>query len=315
MRVRPLATLSVVAVALLALAGCSSAGSPSASGSADPAASAAASLCDSVAASGAASDAVSVTGDVGSAPTVTFTAPLDVTGVQATTVVKGTGPAVADGDYVTIGYAGYDPATGKSLADYKSDDPPAPMVANSILGSAFGCGTVGSRAVITVPAANSNPAAVYVIDLLSSTPAAQWCQPQAPASGAPMPTVTWDDKGVPTVTVPSGQTPPTSVTEQVLTEGDGDTVQAGDSVTLNYHGIKWSDGTVFDSSWTRGQPATFTTSQVVAGFGNALVGQKVGSQLVVVIPPECGYGTATTSNGLGGQTLVFVISLQSTARG
>lgn len=313
MRVRPLATLSVVAVALLALVGCSSAATPSATSSAS--ASAAASLCDGAAAPGSASDAVTVTGDVGQAPTVSFTSPLEIAGVQATTIVKGTGQTVSDGDYVTLGYAGYDPATGKALGSYTLSGAPAPIVANSVPGLAFGCAPVGTRAVITVPAANSSAAAVYVIDLLSAVPAGQWCQPQTPAAGAPLPTVTWNADGSPAVTVPSAEAAPTSVTEQVLTEGDGEAVQAGDSVTLDYTGVKWSDGSVFDSSWTRGQAATFMTTQVVAGFGNALVGQKAGSKLLVVIPPECGYGAAATSNGLGGQTLVFVISIKSTARG
>jgi peptidylprolyl isomerase len=58
------------------------------------------------------------------------------------------------------------------------------------------------------------------------------------------------------------------------------------------------------------------TDQVVEGFGAALVGQKVGTRLVVTIPPEYAYGekgAGSDSSGLAGQTLVFVIDIQKTA--
>ena len=64
----------------------------------------------------------------------------------------------------------------------------------------------------------------------------------------------------------------------------------GDTVLVHYTGVKWSDGTVFDSSWERGAPASFATTGVVEGFKQALEGQTVGSQVLVVIPPEFGYG-------------------------
>ena len=64
---------------------------------------------------------------------------------------------------------------------------------------------------------------------------------------------------------------------------------------MHYTGVKWSDGTVFDSSWEAGAPATFATTGVVEGFKQALEGQTVGSQVLVVIPPAFGYGAAETT--------------------
>ena len=314
MRVRPLAALSVAVAAVLALSGC--AGSPDTE--ATTATPAALDLCADVAPSGDASDAIQVSGEVGVEPTVSFTTPIEVEEMQRTVVVEGTGDTVAEGDYVTYAVAAYDAQTGELLesAGFSGSElAPAPIVAGSVLGAAFGCAPVGTR-VAAVTAANASAAsAVYVIDLLAAVPADEYvapvdetCQPVAPADGAAFPSVTWKDDE-PTVTVPAAD-PPTEVTLQVLSEGDGEVVEAGDSVTVDYQGVKWSDGTIFDSSWERGSPATFVTTGVVAGFGNALIGQKVGSQLLVAIPPACGYGGS--AHELAQETLVFVITIEGT---
>ena len=87
-------------------------------------------------------------------------------------------------------------------------------------------------------------------------------------------------------------------------------VADGDDVTVNYQGLNWDTKEIFDDSWAKGSPANFNTAQVVPGFSQALVGQSVGSQVLVVIPPALGYGEAGSSgNALAGQTLVFVIDI------
>ncbi|MCX6396810.1 MAG: FKBP-type peptidyl-prolyl cis-trans isomerase [Propionibacteriales bacterium] len=111
----------------------------------------------------------------------------------------------------------------------------------------------------------------------------------------------------------SGAKAPTELVLKVLKEGTGAVVQSGDSVTVDYQGTNWTNGEVFDQSYGK-QPATFTTDGVVPGFGAALVGQKVGAQVVVGIPPEFGYGAAgQPSAGIAGtDTLVFVIEIKAT---
>lgn len=67
----------------------------------------------------------------------------------------------------------------------------------------------------------------------------------------------------------------------------------------------------FDSSWSRGGPATFSLSQVVKGWTNGLAGQTVGSQVLLVVPPSEGYGD-TAQNGIpANSTLVFVVDILS----
>ena len=96
--------------------------------------------------------------------------------------------------------------------------------------------------------------------------------------------------------------------------GDGDTAQAGQYVTVHYTGVTWADGTTpFDSSWSRGTPAEFSVDNVVDGFKQALVGQKVGSQILAVIPPALGYKDKAAGSIPANSTLVFVIDILGTS--
>ncbi|MBT2384732.1 FKBP-type peptidyl-prolyl cis-trans isomerase [Streptomyces sp. ISL-11] len=107
--------------------------------------------------------------------------------------------------------------------------------------------------------------------------------------------------------------PPKDLKVKVLKEGDGATLKKGDALTANYLGQLW-DGKVFDNSWDRGQPATFEigTGKVVKGWDEGLVGQKLGSRVELVIPPDKGYGDQGQGQTIPPKsTLVFVVDLKS----
>ncbi len=106
-------------------------------------------------------------------------------------------------------------------------------------------------------------------------------------------------------------TTPTGLQYEVLTQGEGAKPGAGDSVTVHYTG-KLIDGTVFDSSEERGEPATFGVTQVIPGWVEALQMMNEGSKWRLYIPSELAYGP----NGAGGvigpnQTLIFDVTLIS----
>ena len=84
---------------------------------------------------------------------------------------------------------------------------------------------------------------------------------------------------------------------QVTTQGDGATPTAADTVTVHYTG-RLLDGTVFDSSVARGQPATFPVSGVIPGWTEALQLMQVGSTWEVWIPQELGYGARGAGNDI-----------------
>lgn len=96
---------------------------------------------------------------------------------------------------------------------------------------------------------------------------------------------------------------------EILEEGEGATPGAGDRVTVHYTG-KLIDGTVFDSSVERGEPATFGVTQVIPGWVEALQMMKTGAKWRLFIPSELAYGP----NGAGGvigpnSTLIFDVEL------
>jgi peptidylprolyl isomerase len=121
----------------------------------------------------------------------------------------------------------------------------------------------------------------------------------------------------PTVTFPASQ-PPKQLVEQTLVAGTGTPVAAGDTVVTNYVGEIWptkpgSAPKVFDSSFARGAPTGFVigTGAVIPGFDKTLVGKRIGTRMLLSIPPADGYGSSGNSQaGISGtDTLVFVVDL------
>jgi hypothetical protein len=315
-RTRSLALLSAAALSALLLAGCTAA--PSASDpSSSPSASAAADLCGAIVKSGEASEAVKVEGDAGTESTATFTAPLDVKELQSTEVDKGSGDPIAAGDVVQFALSAYDATSGEKLGaqGYNNDLLPQQISPDSVLGQVVGCAKPGSRFVAAFPASQDqgSSAQVYIIDVIGTVPTAATGEDQAPVDG--MPTVELDKTGAPTVTLPDGDIP-TEFKKATLKKGDGAVVAAGDSVLVQYHGVSWDTGDVFDESWGK-QPLTFTVgSGVVQGFSDAVTGETVGSQVIAVLPPSVAYGdkSDTNTNPLAGQTLVFVVDILAAAK-
>jgi peptidylprolyl isomerase len=104
--------------------------------------------------------------------------------------------------------------------------------------------------------------------------------------------------------------PPTTLLTKDLVVGTGATAVATDTVEIQYVGANYATGKNFDSSWQRGQPATFPLNQVIPGFSQGIVGMKVGGRREMVIPPSLGYGTAGSPPAVGAnETLVFVVDL------
>ena len=96
---------------------------------------------------------------------------------------------------------------------------------------------------------------------------------------------------------------------EVLEPGDGPTPAADDQVTIHYRGTL-PDGTEFDSSYERGQPATFGVSGVIPGFTEALQLMPVGSKYRFVIPSDLAYGPQGSPPAIGpDQALVFEVEM------
>jgi len=96
---------------------------------------------------------------------------------------------------------------------------------------------------------------------------------------------------------------------EVITQGEGETPTAESTVSVHYHGML-VDGTVFDSSVERGQPAEFPVGGVIAGWTEALQLMAVGSKYKLTIPSELAYGERGAGAAIGPHaTLVFEVEL------
>lgn len=105
------------------------------------------------------------------------------------------------------------------------------------------------------------------------------------------------------VTLPSG------LQYKILKAGDGKTPTEADTVECNYRGTL-INGTEFDSSYRRGQPATFKVTGVIAGWREALKLMPVGSKWQLFIPPQLAYGERGAGRDIGpNATLIFEIEL------
>ncbi|HEX3297012.1 MAG TPA: FKBP-type peptidyl-prolyl cis-trans isomerase [Nocardioides sp.] len=309
--------LLLVPVLLLALAGCgSSSSSSSAATSTDPL------------------DAVSITGAVGTKPQVEWKTKFTANDVQTTTLTKGDGDTIAEGDQVQaqiwIGngfsqkeaYSTYDQGGAQTLT---LNGQLSPVFADAIKGAA-----VGSRIVVTAPAdelvgeggnadlgiSNKDPLLV-VIDLLG--------KPKPPLDGPqgkPQPSPAWAPKLVTKGDKVTGldfaktPKPDGKLRSAVLIQGTGATVKKGQSITVNYLGQVYQAKQPFDESYTK-EPATFGigTGQVIPGWDKTLVGQKVGSRVILAIPPQEGYGKqGQPQAGIKGtDTLYFVVDILGAA--
>lgn len=145
-----------------------------------------------------------------------------------------------------------------------------------------------------------------------------------PAAGTPSATAPAPDGGGEGVQLPEGADPalntaPTvtagegELSELVVTpliEGTGPKVESGQSIIANYVGVRYGDGEEFDSSWSRGQPATFPigVGAVIPGWDQGLVGVTIGSRVQLDIPAELAYGTEPAGGRPAGP-LRFVVDV------
>lgn len=121
------------------------------------------------------------------------------------------------------------------------------------------------------------------------------------------------DGAVPTVVVPHTAAPDKLVSAYVL-EGDGPALKADQTVLCQFQGLVWNGGKTFQRTYGSGRLSQFSLSQMqqtVKGLAQGLTGKKVGSRVLVVVPPQLGYGDNPPSGGpIGkGATLVFTVDI------
>lgn len=165
---------------------------------------------------------------------------------------------------------------------------------------------------------STTPASASVSPSPSPTPSKSY----PPAKGAAVTfsgvTVTGakDLAGYPTIKSKASKDP-AKVLFKDLVVGKGKAATATSSVTIQYVGVLYKNGKLFDSSWQRGQTATFSLSGVIKGFTQGIAGttgvppMKVGGRRLMILPSKLAYGAQSNSSIPANSPLVFVVDLKS----
>lgn len=286
------------------------------------------STCVSSVTSGASSAVVTAPGKFGQKPVVSFPTPLYSTSTQRTELLPGHGAPLTVGQSVTVEATILNGADGRVLQTTSYAATGGSLVSigpSNLPGLTVGleCARVGSRVAIVASPKDStggqgNPtigltpkdSLVFVIDIKAGFPskasgAAQWISsPQIPA-------VVLAPNGRPGIILPNIPAPKT-LQIAVEKQGNGPKIVKGQYAVLKYTGMLWADKSIFDSTWTNDSATVLQISPgtVVSGFAKGLIGQRVGSQVVMVIPPAEGYGSQGKSPSVpANATLVFVVDI------
>lgn len=275
---------------------------------------------------------VKVMGAFGKAPSVSVPHAKPAVKESVKELIHGSGPKIGTNDFVVAHLLAYQWAakTHKELLNtYKQNKPAAgtagqltglPALDKQLVGR-----TPGTRLELTLPhktvgdqiaqalKLGSGDDLVLSVDVLNAygkNASVQGTQQQVDAK---LPQVTPGAPGqAPTVKIPSAPAPST-LQVKTLIEGTGKPVAKGQTLIGQYDGVLWRTGKEFDSSYKHGSPAGFPigVGQVIPGWDKGLVGQKVGSRVLLVVPPKEGYGPQGSQQAgiKGTDTLVFVVDI------
>lgn len=277
--------------------------------------------------------AVTVTGVFGSAPRVTIPVAAAPASLSVKTLIEGTGATATSAEGIIGNYVSYDwsGTTSRLLGSSFAQGRPSLFAGKLLpgLAAALRGQQAGSRVLAVIPPADgfgsagnaqegikSGDTLVFVVDIDSTFDTASVPGTQASDGGGALPAVTPPAPGSasgPTVVIPSGAAPPATLQARALIKGAGAVVAKGDDIAVQYSGYIWRTGTSFGSSWAGHAPVTVAIGegQLIKGWDEGLVGQTVGSRLLLVVPPADAYGSAGSARAgiKGGDTLVFVVDI------
>ncbi|TPW70923.1 hypothetical protein [Schumannella sp. 10F1B-5-1] len=258
--------------------------------------------------SGAASSTIEATGKIGAEPKIDFPTPLNAKGVQLSAITRGDGAQVQQDDVAAFTARIELASTGQTVTSAGYDDSGAVLRwthGKDALAKALVCQTVGSRVAMTatVKAAFGEGALaqqgipddtslVFVIDVVGRYAGKADGVNQLQTPG--LPSVVTATDGQPGIVLP-GDDAPTKKTTATVKAGGGATVHKGDNVLVQYTAWSWGDtASVNTSTWDNGSPQIVPageTGDQAAPFSPQLVGKKIGTQLIQVLPASASGGT------------------------
>jgi peptidylprolyl isomerase len=271
-----------------------------------------------------------VTGAYGADPQIAMPNGSPPGSLVVKTLTQGGGPVVKPDDLALVYVEGKVWAGDREVFDSYTDRQPqsVPLATGGVLPAwkQLAGQHVGSRVMMVVPPSDGfgkqgdsqlnilgGDTLVFVFDLLSTVPetAAASGTPQAYDPGAKLPKLAESAAG-PKITVPAKTSPPAKLTVRTLIKGKGQPLTSGQTVVVQYSGVVWRTGQVFDSSYATKTPDSFVlgAGQVIPGWEQGLGGVTVGSRVLMVVPPSLAYGDQAQPPYIeNDDTLVFVIDV------
>lgn len=328
---RTLSAVTAASALMLTLAACGSEKDPSTSSSESSSSSGASSSSSAAVAvtDGKVADVKVSGGDAKTAPTLEMKTPFGVKDFQSTVLKEGSGTATSEASIAIVKYSLVNGTSGKAIDETYSTKQTGFDVGDTTLISglrkALTGVTKGSRVLAALPPADAfgdqgnsqigvagTDTVLFlfdVVDIATKLGQAEGTEVK-PKSG--LPTVKWEAGKEATITMPKSKAP-TDLVIQPLIEGKGATIAKGDTAVVTYTGALWRNGENFDSSFKQAATASFSFpvggSQVITGWDKGVEGQKVGSRLLLIVPPADGYGEAGQGDIKGDDTMVFVVDI------
>jgi peptidylprolyl isomerase len=274
---------------------------------------------------------VAVTGAFGKPPKVTIPKIKPPTTLTVTDLIAGHGQRVQHSNLAVIDLVGYSwsgTSSKQVINSFSQGQPLGVPVGQTIPGldKSLTGARAGSRLLVSMPpkdgfgsagsqqlGVKGSDSLVLVVDVLGSYPKTASVHGQQQPAGTGLPSVGAAAAGsAPSVTIPKSA-PPTTLQAKTLIQGSGPQVTKGKLIVAQYEGVNWTTGKVFDSSWQHGAPVAFPigSGKVIPGWDHGLVGQRVGSQVLLVLPPSEAYGSqGNPQAGIKGtDTLAFVVDI------
>jgi peptidylprolyl isomerase len=273
-----------------------------------------------------------VTGAYLSDPEISMPTGNPPTGLIVRTLIQGSGPVVQSDDLALVYVEGKVWAGDREVFDSYTNRQPqsVPLATGGVMPAwkDLAGERVGSRVMMVVPPADGfgtggysqlnitgSDTLVFVFDVLSTVSEQAAAQGTAVSydPGPKMPTVVEQagDAG-PKITIPAKTAPPAKLTVDTLIKGTGAPLTSGQTAVVQYSGVVWRSGQVFDSTYTSKTPDTFVlgANEVLPGMEQALGGVTVGSRILMVIPPALAYGNQAEPPYIDdNDTLVFVVDV------
>jgi peptidylprolyl isomerase len=262
-------------------------------------------------------------------PKVTFKVkPLSVKETTTKVVTPGRGAKLSKSNKIVMAYAIFNGRDGRQISSSFGKDKVLTDLASTTLMPGLIKGLigqqVGSRFLIGVPPADAFGAKgnakagvrptdtlVYLVQIQSASTPLVTAGGIAVPLKAGLPTAIVDGAEPARITVPK-TAPPTKLVVQPLFKGAGEVVKTGQSIKVHYTGVRWKDGKKFDASGDTGGPVDIQVGvgKVIPAWDKGLVGQTVGSRILLVVPPADGYGAAGKPPTIGPKdTMVFVFDI------